>query len=755
MLLKNVISIVIGLRIGPPTCGDQKDGSVAKKNHGKFFLQQMPWMIPHSEKPYPPSDLYNFLATLRESKHQLRRATLNLFKTPRHFTVSSLCILNFCKLYLPAHAFLSSRSFPNFSALAQPKGFVLPSGFEMARTKITSNPPPTVAIDYRALYPWASEDLLAETSKLTSCEDLRKHRDDENEIKGRVFGRETDAYVSVRPSTVNEPVCADDRCNDGEPFFFFYATIFKRVKVRLPFTGFERALLTELNVAPAQLHPNSWAFIRAFSILCNNLGFTPSVDVFLYFFEAKSPGKRLWVSLNGVAGRVLLTLFSQSYKNFKGRFFRVCCSSYDPTMLDGFPLYWVGELKFKKPRKLEELTAPDRELCQTISSWGVVFDSTQLIRHEFDAETLSVYLGIPTSSCIYLFARLIPCLSHIFVLFTAGMVLSADKKKRLADVLSRRNAGGLAPAGPSSPAGAALDRIADKSKRAAPVEVSDDEDTCSGLVFKRKRVGTATEVSSATEGHPSSFREHPPSASSPPEPILTIEGGGESAPSSDQMPSAPELPSLLQRSLSDMPGKAVLEAMDRNSLENLLSHGLGEFLAASNSLLVKGNAEAELLEETAQLKKELEQKDLQLRQATQRETALNQELGSLRQSEKETKKLLFSKGQEALQLEAKILPLRNKIIELEEQAEGAQAKMIKLEERATDREVQLGKVEEELAQQLELLRKTEAELIDDAADAYGEGFGDALAQVACVHPEMDLSPYSAIMQVVDGQIVPR
>ena len=36
---------------------------------------------------------------------------------------------------------------------------------------------------------------------------------------------------------------------------------------------------------------------------------TPSVDFFLYFFEAKNPDKRLWLSFNGVAGRVLLTLF--------------------------------------------------------------------------------------------------------------------------------------------------------------------------------------------------------------------------------------------------------------------------------------------------------------------------------------------------------------------------------------------------------------------------------------------------------------
>ena len=50
----------------------------------------------------------------------------------------------------------------------------------------------------------------------------------------------------------------------------------------------------------------------------------------------------------------------------------------------------------------------------------------------------------------------------------------------------------------------------------------------------------------------------------------------------------------------------------------------------------------------------------------------------------------------------KILPLRNKVIDLEEQAEGAKAKMAKLEERATQREVQLGRVEGELAQKIEL-----------------------------------------------------
>jgi len=49
----------------------------------------------------------------------------------------------------------------------------------------------------------------------------------------------------------------------------------------------------KINVAPAQLHPNNWAFIKAFSILCNFFGHAPSVDVILHFFEAKSLGKNL------------------------------------------------------------------------------------------------------------------------------------------------------------------------------------------------------------------------------------------------------------------------------------------------------------------------------------------------------------------------------------------------------------------------------------------------------------------------------
>ena len=148
------------------------------------------------------------------------------------------------------------------------------------------------------------------------------------------------------------------------------------------------ALLTEVNMTPAQLHPNIWAFVQAFVILYDYFSHPPSVDVFLYFFEVKNPGKKLWLSFNGVAGRVLLTLFQQSYKGFKKKFLKICCNIHDPTLLYGLPLYWV-----EKPRSLEDLTPSDRETCRLLSSLGMVFDTAELIELEFCAKVLKRYVG--------------------------------------------------------------------------------------------------------------------------------------------------------------------------------------------------------------------------------------------------------------------------------------------------------------------------------------------------------------------------
>ena len=189
----------------------------------------------------------------------------------------------------------------------------------------------------------------------------------------------------------------DDRSNNGEAFFFFYQTVFKRIGLCLPFSGFERELLTEINVAPAQLHPNSWAFIKVFGILCGYVGQPPSVDIFLHFFEVRKQGKSLWVSFSGIAGGILLSLFQQSYMGWRGKFFRVCCTDHDRTALDGFPLYWVKKLRVTKPKTLDELPSTDREVCLILASVGVL-DTAELIACEYDSTTLPQYLSMGTTS---------------------------------------------------------------------------------------------------------------------------------------------------------------------------------------------------------------------------------------------------------------------------------------------------------------------------------------------------------------------
>jgi len=54
-----------------------------------------------------------------------------------------------------------------------------------------------------------------------------------------------------------ELVCADESSDPEGPLCFIYSTVFRRLGLRLPFTPFKRVLLTEVNVALAQLHPNS------------------------------------------------------------------------------------------------------------------------------------------------------------------------------------------------------------------------------------------------------------------------------------------------------------------------------------------------------------------------------------------------------------------------------------------------------------------------------------------------------------------
>jgi len=115
---------------------------------------------------------------------------------------------------------------------------------------------------------------------------------------------------------------------------------------------------------------------------------------------------------------VILTLFQQSYKGFKGKFFRVCFAKQDRTALNGFPLYWVGTLNLKKAKTLDELSSADHEVCLVLASLGVIFNTVELKKNKYSPTGLAGYIGIgilsQPSSCIILLMPLLLLVNSYF-----------------------------------------------------------------------------------------------------------------------------------------------------------------------------------------------------------------------------------------------------------------------------------------------------------------------------------------------------
>ena len=133
---------------------------------------------------------------------------------------------------------------------------------------------------------------------------------------------------------------------------------------------------------------------------------------------------------------------------------------------------------------------------------------------------------------------------------------------------------------------------------------TDDEDTCTGLVFKRQRVGETVTPSPSISGGTPTFRDNPPSASSPRQ-LVVNEGGGESAPGGQEMPSTSELPTMLQRIFNRFQDKEVLESLSDNLSQDRIVNGLGDFLIASNLALSRAQEAEELKVKMAKLEEEL------------------------------------------------------------------------------------------------------------------------------------------------------
>ncbi|MED6218012.1 hypothetical protein PIB30_023099 [Stylosanthes scabra] len=82
------------------------------------------------------------------------------------------------------------------------------------------------------------------------------------------------------------PFRADE---DGPHFLWVYQELFMRLGVRLPFTDFQRDVITRCRVAVSQLHLNGWGLLRTFEKVCLHFGFRPAGCLFLYIYDILIP----------------------------------------------------------------------------------------------------------------------------------------------------------------------------------------------------------------------------------------------------------------------------------------------------------------------------------------------------------------------------------------------------------------------------------------------------------------------------------
>ncbi|XP_057431461.1 uncharacterized protein LOC130724272 isoform X2 [Lotus japonicus] len=208
---------------------------------------------------------------------------------------------------------------------------------------------------------------------------------------------EIEKKIIIEACRMGEPVCFNQPPGALTEYFYMYETLFSRLNIKLPFSDFECDVLRTLNVAPTQLHPNSWAYIRAFNLLCGNYDINPSARLFFCFFKSKL-GRKGWISLNGIPGKCLFSLFASNYKYFKTKFFRVKNRQDFPELIKDasggykFPLYWSSNPSSISETDRSSLTPIERAHASFLKKFPILC-SSDIINLENKPGALRQYLA--------------------------------------------------------------------------------------------------------------------------------------------------------------------------------------------------------------------------------------------------------------------------------------------------------------------------------------------------------------------------
>ena len=434
------------------------------------------------------------------------------------------------------------------------------------------------------------------------------------------------------------------------------------------------------------------------------------------------------MSLSGVTGRVLFSLFQQSYKGFMGKYFRVCASNHERTALDGFPLYWVEELKFSKAKTLDELSLISRETCQVLASLGMIFRFAGLLARSGVAGKVGPSAP-PTSTNV-------PSTTTTPATPTPGSPKDAHNSPAPIEAIPLAT---VRAASPPAPLGG--------NEGVVHIESDEEEGFVGDPTFKRRKTDRVATSHSSSAKPPSGAQDEPPRSPSPPPHLALEEAVGTSAGPTPAI--APELPCTFQHLLRGWRQVESENLAAEDVMDESVHCILGNYLVRRHKHREQTAKEKlALVNEVAKLREELDQRQAVVSEVAhlkeemarlgqhflRKENALNEELRVVRNAEREANKKLHEQGQEFATLLSRVLPLRVELADLKDTLK-------EKEEKITTLEVLLGKVEgdlatcqqaleektEALAAHVEKAKEVEAELLTDGAEAYGAGFEDALA----------------------------
>ncbi|MED6142781.1 hypothetical protein PIB30_000340 [Stylosanthes scabra] len=169
-------------------------------------------------------------------------------------------------------------------------------------------PRPLDAVETR-LYGWVEKAMLTQPSVVgsDSLPEFRRHYPLMEDS-----GAEGDYVLEAAGSSDRVPF----RAGEEDPHFLWvYQELFTRLRMRLPFSDFQRDVMTRCRVAISQLHLNGWGFILAFEKVCLHYGFRHTIRLFFYIYDVHfPPGDYGYISFRARQGRKLFEVLAASGK---------------------------------------------------------------------------------------------------------------------------------------------------------------------------------------------------------------------------------------------------------------------------------------------------------------------------------------------------------------------------------------------------------------------------------------------------------